>query len=337
MSIVITGGGTGGHLAIARAVCEELNRRGIKPIFIGSLRGQDRAWFENNEGFLCCYFFDTQGVVNQGFLGKAVSVLKIIRAMREIIQIYKAKSVQKVFSVGGFSAAPASFVALLTRKPLYIHEQNAIMGSLNRLLKPFAKAVFSSYLPDSPAKDYPVAATFFKYRRIRTEVRSVIFLGGSQGAAFINDFALNIAGELVQRGIKIIHQTGARDFERVKEAYQKKGIDAEVFDFDKNLAQRINRADFAISRAGASTLWELSANALPALFVPFPHAAGNHQFYNAKFLADLGLAFVKRQEELNTQDLWPILESDIQPISEGLANLVLPDGAKKIVDLILAD
>ncbi|WP_234697145.1 undecaprenyldiphospho-muramoylpentapeptide beta-N-acetylglucosaminyltransferase [Nitrosophilus alvini] len=332
-SIVIAGGGTGGHLSIARALKEELNKRGIKPVYIGSTAGQDRKWFENDEGFKERFFFETKGVVNQKGIKKVFSLLNIFKASLKAKKIIKKQATTAVISVGGYSAAPAGFGAVMNKTPLYIHEQNAIMGKLNRILAPFAKEVFGSFTKNPIP--YPVSQTFFKKQRIRSEVKTVIFLGGSQGAKFINDFAIKIAKELEKRDIAIIHQTGSRDFDRVKKEYEKAGIDADVFDFDKNISLKIAEADFAVSRAGASTLWELAANALPALFIPYPYAAADHQYFNAKYLSERNAAFVKRESELKPEDFFDFLETDIKSMSEKLQDIAKPEGAKIIIDRVL--
>lgn len=333
-NIAITGGGTGGHLKIAKAIKEELNKRGVKPIFIGSTYGQDRVWFEDDDGFSKKYFFDTKGVVNQSFIGKFGSLAKIYKAMREVQKIFNDEKITKVFSVGGYSSAPASFASIVTKRELFIHEQNAIIGKSNRLLKPFAKEFLSSYF-NSKVKDYPIDEYFFKSARERREVKTIIFLGGSQGARHINSFALFIAKDLEKMGIKIIHQTGDKDFLRVKEAYEEMGIFADVFNFHKNLIEKIKEADFAISRSGASTLWELVANQVPTLFVPYPYSAKDHQYYNAKFLADKGLCFLKREDELKEDFIFELLKKDFSEISKKLKDEISQNGAKEIVDLLL--
>ena len=334
MKIVITGGGTGGHLSIAKAIKEELNKRGIKPIFIGSTNGQDRAWFENDEGFLKKYFFNTGGVVNKGGVGKIKSLINILGYAYRCRSIFKEHSIDAVFSVGGYSAAPASIASVVFKKPLYIHEQNAVIGKLNSLLKPYAKAIFSSYFDDSPLKDYPVRDIFFQNARIRDSIKTIIFLGGSQGATAINNFAKSVAPTLKQRGIKVIHQCGKRDYESLKEFYKKIDFEVDLFDFSKNLEEKIKEADFAISRSGASTMWELSASLLPALFIPYPYAAKDHQYYNAKFLNDSGLCFLKREDELDSSVIDEILKSDISKMSYGLNNIIKQGGAKRIVDFM---
>jgi len=206
MKIVITGGGTGGHLAIARSLRDAALKAGHSCLFIGSTSGQDEAWFKDDKYFESVHFLQTSGVVNKRGLHKLFAVWLSFKAMLQALSL--VKQADCVISVGGFSAAPASFAAVLLRRPYFIHEQNAAIGRLNRLLRPFSKAFFSSYEPSSPVKDYPVRASFFKEARIRSSVKTVIFLGGSQGARFINDLAVKIAPVLKEKGIKIIHQAG---------------------------------------------------------------------------------------------------------------------------------
>ncbi len=332
MSIVMTGGGTGGHLAIIKAVKEQL--KGEELIYIGSTKGQDKQWFENDDDFKEKYFFETRGVVNQKGLGKLRSLWMMFQAMLEARKLLKKHNAKVVFSVGGFSSAATAFAAKSMGIPLVIHEQNAALGSLNKLLKPYAKAFISSYLEESPIKAYPIKEIFFENARVRQEVKTIIFLGGSQGAKAINELALSIAPELKNRGIKIIHQAGVNNIEEVKRSYHDLGIDAEVFGFTTKLADYMNEADFAIARAGASTLWELSATALPTLFIPYPYAASDHQFYNAQFLVEKELAWLMREDDIEIDKVLAMLDEDMETKSKGLMNIVEKDGSYKIAQYI---
>ena len=327
MSIVITGGGTGGHLAIAKAIKEELNKRDIKPIFIGSTYGQDRSWFEDDEGFKERYFFETSGVVNKRGFAKVKSLYDISKKVLDLKEIFKKHEIKSVMSVGGYSAAPASFGAIIFKKDFFIHEQNAVMGRLNSLLKPFARQIFFN-----DPNYYPVREVFFEGFRVRDEIKRVIFLGGSQGARAINDFAMKVAPRLSKMGVKITHQTGKNDEKKLEEFYKKEGIEADCFAFSADLAQKISEADFAIARAGASTIWELCANGLPALFIPYPYAAGDHQYHNALFLSQENLALLKREESLSESVLDEIFALDLSKISQKIATLPNRDASKLIVD-----
>jgi len=334
--IVVTGGGTGGHLAVARSFIDELYERGYKVIFIGSTKGADRDWFANYEKIELKYFLETKGVVNQNFLGKFASLFKIIKEAFFCKNIMQQYGVKKVISVGGFSAASASFGAIIGGLELFIHEQNSVMGNLNKITSKFAKEVFSSYDLNSSIKDYPINQKFFDFQRIRKEIKTIIFLGGSQGATAINNFAMEIAPTLQAKNIQIIHQTGKNDLEKCKLFYKESGIDATVFDFDKNILEYMDKADFAVSRSGASSLWELCALGIPTLFIPYPHASLNHQYYNAKFLLESNLCLLRLQNQLDKKVLEEIFNTDIETISGNLINTIKQDGVKQIIDRIIA-
>jgi UDP-N-acetylglucosamine--N-acetylmuramyl-(pentapeptide) pyrophosphoryl-undecaprenol N-acetylglucosamine transferase len=360
----MTGGGTGGHLAIIKAVKEALvnseqivdssgqsldnnsnEKESQNPtsyllpstyslIYVGSTKGQDKQWFENDDDFTQKYFFETRGVVNQGGLGKIKSLWMMFKAMLSSIKILRTHNATVVFCVGGFSAAPMAFAAKLTGTPLVIHEQNAALGSLNKLLKPYVKYFISSYLDESPIKAYPMKQIFFDNAHIRNKVKTIIFLGGSQGARAINTLALDIAPKLKEKGIKIIHQAGVNHIAEVEKSYKDLGIEADVFGFTTKLADYMNEADFAIARSGASTLWELSATALPALYIPYPYAVSDHQFYNAQFLVEQNLAWVMRENEIDISKILALLDEDMSKKSQGLMQSIEKDGSQKIAQLL---
>lgn len=352
MRVVITGGGTGGHLSVAKALLQAFVAQGWECIFIGSSNGADSMYFAEEANFQQKWFLRTQGVVNQKGFCVVKSLWKQVSALRQACKILKDFQPNFVLSVGGYSAAPAAFGACLLRIPLIIHEQNAKIGRLNQLLKPFAKLFFSSYLKSSPIPFYPVNETFFQTARVRSSLQTLLFMGGSQGAKAINSFALSLANTLKNRKIKILHQSGTTDFLRVVQTYLEMGlhvgvldkthlllesknlqripqintaslkeVDAIVFDFYKDLSSVYALCDFALCRAGASSLWELCANGLPALFVPYPHAANNHQYHNAAFLTQKKLGFLCTEENLSDTILWDCikrLECDITTISTNL-------------------
>lgn len=328
----MTGGGTGGHLAIIKAVKEYLDEEEL--VYIGSTKGQDKQWFEEDDDFAYRYFFETRGVVNQGALGKVKSLFMMFKATLKAMKLLRKHKAKVVFSVGGFSAAATAFAAKILRIPLVIHEQNAALGSLNKLLKPYATHFISSYLEESPIKAYPIKTIFFDKARLRDKVNTIIFLGGSQGAKAINTLALEMASELKSRGIKIIHQAGVNNIDEVKKAYDDLGIEAEVFGFTTKLADYMQEADFAIARSGASTLWELAATAVPTLFIPYPYAASDHQFYNAQFLVEKELAWIMREKEIDTQKVLALLDENMSEKSQGLMEIVEQNGSEKIAKLL---
>lgn len=334
MNLIFTGGGTGGHLVIALSLAETARLRGHKVMFIGSTSGQDRQWFGNSTLFDEVHFLETTGVVNKSGFGKLGALWKVFKALlksRGLIRSFKADA---VVSVGGFSAAPAAMAAVVSGTPLYIHEQNAVTGKLNRLLRPYAKRFFSSYEEGENHCDYPVNALYFENSRIRDSIKTVIFLGGSQGAKFINDLAIEIAPWLQSGGIQILHQCGLKEEERVRAAYHELGIQAEVYGFTTKIAELCERSDFAVSRSGASTLWELCAARIPAFYIPFPYAAADHQYHNARYIIDHNAGWCERQNEGLILKLQEAILSDIRPKSEALGELISPNGAAHIIEKI---
>ncbi|WP_066388948.1 UDP-N-acetylglucosamine--N-acetylmuramyl-(pentapeptide) pyrophosphoryl-undecaprenol N-acetylglucosamine transferase [Helicobacter himalayensis] len=351
----ITGGGTGGHLAIAKALALELKARNLPCVYIGSTLGQDKLWFgessasnANEALFVKTYFLQSTGVVNKRGLAKLGALLKVANATKLARKIFKIHNVHAVISVGGFSAAGASIGALICRIPLFIHEQNAMSGSLNKILSPFAKAVFSSFPQEHTgffkARNfvqcaYPIRKEFFVKARVREKIDSVLFLGGSQGARTINNLALELAPKLLELGIKVFHQCGKNDFERVKEAYAKQGILERVnaFSYNPNLVELMERSDVCISRSGASSVWETCANGLPCFFVPYPYAHKNHQYFNALEFQKKGLAEICTEYKLDSAKVLTFLQNlkpKISQISQILHSATSPNGAKEIITQI---
>jgi len=335
VKICITGGGTGGHLMIAEALAEAGVNDGHELIFIGSTSGQDRKYFQSHSNFSHVYFLETTGVVNQKGFKKFIALFKVFRAFFKARSILKNHNIIATYSVGGFSAAPASLASISKFIPLFIHEQNAVVGKLNSILKPFAKNFISAYDENSPIKGYPVKLDFFKYGRVRNDLKTIIFLGGSHGAKAINDLAISTCRELQERNIKIIHQAGEADFERVKKEYETLGVEVELYSFTKDLQNLITKSDLAISRAGASTLWELTANGCPALFVPYPYAAGDHQYHNARFIVDNNLGWCERENNNLKAKLLNILEEDLESRSEGLIQYSSKNVASQMIENVV--
>lgn len=379
MALLITGGGTGGHLAIAQALGEELAKRkgqngGFgEVVYVGSVSGQDKQWFEidsplgdsflqspncaslrcmydtphshseeiaksntanarissknaKSDGadtkaldshkksiFSATYFLPTSGVVDKRGIAKILSLLHHLKSIKTIRAIFAKHDIKAVISVGGFSAAPASIGAIVFGKPLFIHEQNAIKGRLNALLSPFAKRVFSSF--GKRRVPYPIKSQAREKARVRTEIKTIAFIGGSQGARTINHLAISLAPTLLSLGFRIIHQCGQNELESTKAKYAEIGIGTctqteahsdvdskklELFGFSTDILSHLESADICIGRAGASSVWENAALGLPMIYVPYPYAASNHQVHNAEFFASKGLGLVLVESKNNT-------------------------------------
>ena len=351
MNVLITGGGTGGHLSIAKALALSCKAKGFGVYYIGSTSGQDRLWFEGSDIFSACYFLESSGVVNKRGFARFKALYLQIKAMFASLKILKKHDISAVVSVGGFSAGGASFASVVARIPLFIHEQNATLGTLNKILSIFARARFCSFdLRGFIKTSYPINSDFFTFARDRKRLETIIFIGGSQGASAINAFALEVAGDLLDMGIGIIHQCGKLDFESLCEQYKnmglvgknfdegvsfryKNGCEVVLFSFSKRLLSYITKADFCVSRSGASSLWELCANRLPAIFVPYPYAAKNHQYLNALSLGDLCKIIL--QDRLDKKDFLSYIDTlDLRKASENLKGIISPNGADEIISSI---
>ena len=332
MKLCITGGGTGGHLMIAQALVEVATKMNHELIFIGSTHGQDQKYFANDSRFSAVYFLETTGVVNQKGLGKFKALYKIFKAFLTSRTLLKKHNIEATYSVGGFSAAPASFATLSKKLPLFIHEQNAVEGRLNSLLKPYARRFISAYDKNSPIKGYPVKRVFSDTARVRENLKTIIFLGGSHGAKAINDLALSVATQLQKREIRIIHQAGESDFERVKKEYEILGVEVDLYAFTTELAKLIEKSDLSISRAGASTLWELTTNGCPAFYIPYPYAAGDHQYHNAQFIVENDLGWCEREGEDLKAKLLEILDEPLEQKSKALMEYASCDVAKRMIE-----
>jgi UDP-N-acetylglucosamine--N-acetylmuramyl-(pentapeptide) pyrophosphoryl-undecaprenol N-acetylglucosamine transferase len=318
---------------IAEALLEVAVARGHEVIFIGSTSGQDQKYFKNSSKFSDVYFLDTSGVVNKRGFGKIKALWAIIKAFFTARKLLRKHKIEAVYSVGGFSAAPAAFASITCGLPLFIHEQNAIIGKLNTILKPFAKSFTSAYDKSSSIKGYPVKKIFFDSAHTREDIKTIIFLGGSQGAKAINDLALSVAIKLSERGIKIIHQCGEKEYERVQDTYGMLGIDVELYGFTKELHTLISRADLAVSRAGASTLWELTSNGLVAFFIPYPYAAADHQYHNAHYIVANNLGWCHREGEDLEALLTSLLDENLKEKSQKLLTL----NSKNVAELMIKE
>jgi UDP-N-acetylglucosamine--N-acetylmuramyl-(pentapeptide) pyrophosphoryl-undecaprenol N-acetylglucosamine transferase len=271
-------------------------------------------------------------------------------------RIISRRSPDAVIGVGGYSAGPVVLAAAWRGVPTMILEQNAVPGLTNRLLARWVRAAAVTYeqtLACFQGKGFvsgnPVRPEFFRGEATSTiDARPlpsgrVLVLGGSQGAHAINLAVVEAASELVRAhaGVELVHQTGERDLAVVREAYRARGIAVRAEAFLDPLAGEMTAADLVICRAGATTLAELAASARPAILVPFPAAADDHQRKNARVLADAGAAEMIDQGELTgarLADLVQRLLSDrprLAAMGKAIHAFARPDAAARIVDRLL--
>jgi UDP-N-acetylglucosamine--N-acetylmuramyl-(pentapeptide) pyrophosphoryl-undecaprenol N-acetylglucosamine transferase len=315
MKCVIAGGGTGGHLFPGMAIAEAFIDRetGNEVLFIGTERGIEARVLAG--GRFPLKMIHAMPIKGRSFTGKLRALWALPKAIAEALAILKEFRPQIVLGVGGYASGPGVLAAFLLRTKRAIHEQNVIPGMTNRFLKGFSQRIFISF--EEAKRYFPARKTVVTGNPIRKEIAvsaslrergarfTILIFGGSAGAHRINAAVMEALDSLQERrsSLTFIHQTGKEDFSLVSRSYEKKGFEAEVLPFIDEMARCYRRADLVICRSGASTVAELAVCAKAAILIPYPHAAHNHQWMNAKRLVDLGAARMIVDEELNGPSL----------------------------------
>jgi len=317
--LVITGGGTGGHLFPGVAVAEAIlaDRPGSQVLFIGTDRQVDSQVLGNRP--FASTSIRCQGLKGRSLGGRLAALWLLPQAIWSAGRILKKFHPDLVLGVGGYVTGPVVLAARLLGIPTCIHEQNSVPGLANRWLGKIVQRIFLS-LPGSE-QYFPAARTRLTGNPVRAEIlaaagqergkggndgRTLLVLGGSQGAHRLN---LLVAEGLAARkdelppGFRVIHQTGHQDEEMVRGLYQQSGIAAQVSGFITDMAGTYRQADLLVSRAGATSLAELCVMGCPAILVPYPYAADNHQEFNARQVADSGGALLFKESELTSEKL----------------------------------
>jgi len=359
LSVVIAGGGTGGHLYPGIAVAREILRRhpDARVTFAGTTRGLE-ARVIPREGFELDVI-RSAGLKGKSIISRARGAALLPLSFVDAWRILSRRRPDVVIGVGGYSSGPVVMLASLRRIPTMVLEQNAVPGLTNRLLARRVRAAavnFQSTLSYFGKRGFvagnPVRAEFFEAagpESSKFEVRSsksdrLLILGGSQGAHAINMAMVEAAPRLVRArpGLEVVHQTGERDLAGVREAYERSGIGARAESFLDLVAREMTAADLVICRAGATTLAELAAAGCPAVLVPFPAATDDHQRKNAQVLADAGAAVLLDQAGLTGEKLADIAgslladRSKLAAMSAAMRRFAKPDAAARIADRVLA-
>ena len=307
MKVIISGGGTGGHLSPALALGETLKR--MRPdtdfLFIGTTAGLDEQ-FLSRSGFRY-ELLDVGGVRGHGVREAAVSIGKMVAAIFKARSLLKAHRPTLVVGVGGYASMPSAVAALTLGIPLILMEQNTRPGLTNRVLARFARRIcvaFEDSLPLLPHARVQVTGNPVRFIPVNNlnphpDLFSILVLGGSSGAHRLNLGALSAFKILNKAVIKvsIIHQTGAADEGLVRSGYQQAGIEAEVTPFIHDMAGAFARADLVVARAGAMTVSEIALAGRPAIFVPYPFHRDHQQEYNARTLERQGGALIIADDE----------------------------------------
>ncbi len=348
---MFAGGGTGGHLFPGIAVARALAARHpcVSILFAGTGRGVEARALAR-EGFA----FEV--VRSAGLVGKSLPAILRALALVPVSLVDAARLLRRarpdlVIGLGGYSAGPLVLLAALAGRPTMLLEQNAVPGLTNRLLRPVVRAAAVSFETAATwfghkafVSGNPVRADFFAAgaaRAVRAAGRlHLLVLGGSQGAHTLN-VAMVAAAPAVAAGmtgrLELTHQAGERDCDAVRDGYRRAGVDACVEPFFDAMAEKMASADLVVCRAGATTLAEVAASGLPALVVPLPHAAGDHQRRNAAVFAEAGAA-----EVLEEVDLEDYLEARLAALADdadrrramgrAARGLARPDAAARVAE-----
>ena len=311
MRVIVAGGGTGGHVIPAIAVAQELKSRyDADVLFIGTARGMETRTVPA-AGFPLELI--TVGALNRVSLTTRIKTLfDLPRAVAQSAQIIREFRPDVMIGVGGYASGPAMLAGAMLRVPLLAFEPNVIPGIANRLVARMVQAAavhFEStqkYFRNAVVTGVPVRGEFFAIpARSTTDRPTLLVFGGSQGAHAINTAVTQALPALVERvpGIQLIHQTGQKDYEEAKAAAASAGIWAEVSSFIDDMPGAFARADLLICRSGASTVAEVAAAGKPAIFVPLPTAADDHQRHNAETLSKASAAILLPQSELTPDRL----------------------------------
>lgn len=357
--MIVAGGGTGGHLFPGIAVAENFLARGNgnEALFVGSERGIEARILPRLG--LPHEFIAAAGIRGKGVFSRAKGLVLLLYAYSQARQILRRFKPDRVLGVGGYASGPVVMAARGMGLRCFIHEQNAIPGFTNRTLGRFSDRVFISldesggYFPrekvlltGNPIRKEILAEITKSSREVgkNGEFRLLVF-GGSAGAHSIN---MNMIAALpylagLRDRLSITHQTGDKDLDEVRAAYQREGFRAETLTFIDDMAGAYRNADMVVCRAGATTLAEVTACGKACIFIPYPYAVDDHQRRNAEALLKKGAGFMILDRELTGESLGSLLgelvrnPAMIETAGLSARSLARLDAAQVIVDEMLKD
>lgn len=350
--VLMTAGGTGGHVYPALAVATELLARGMRVEWVGTARGLEHRVVPRAGITLHC--LPVRGVRGKSLLDKAAALWFLALASVEALWLLFRLGPQCVVGMGGYVAGPAGVAAWLLRKPLLIHEQNAVAGTTNRMLAPLAARVVAAFpgafreQVSNTVLGNPVrrplleagAARVYDYAGQRP--LRLLVLGGSLGAQAINDVLPPVIRDLQARGgeLEVWHQTGDAHVAAVRQSYGDLLVPGMRVDpFIEDMAEAYSWADVVLCRAGALTVSELAIMGCPSILVPLPHAIDDHQTANARSLSDRGAAVLLRQADMTVGTLVASLRGYmthprmLARMAAAAAAAAMPDAAARVSDL----
>jgi UDP-N-acetylglucosamine--N-acetylmuramyl-(pentapeptide) pyrophosphoryl-undecaprenol N-acetylglucosamine transferase len=311
MRAILAGGGTGGHVIPALAIANELRDcYGAEIVFIGTARGMETRLVPA-AGYRL-ELVQVGALKNVSLMTRAKTVFDLPRAILKCASFFREFKPDVVIGVGGYASGPAMMAAGLKGIPSVIFEPNYVPGFANRMAAKTAKAACVQFedtcrfFRNCTVTGVPVRKAFFEIepRRLGAPPSLLVF-GGSQGARAINNAivaALPILKEKLP-GLRIVHQTGPKELEAVQQGYAAAVVTADVKAFIDDMPRAFAEADLIVCRSGASTVAEITAAGKPAIFVPFPKAADDHQTKNAQAVANVGGGVLMSQSVLTPEKL----------------------------------
>lgn len=359
MRLLVAGGGTGGHLFPGLALGEEVKTRHPRNdvLFVGSARGIEAR--EVPKAGYPLQIIDVGPLKRIGLGGMMKGLFRIPRALWQSVQILRKFDPDVVIGVGGYSSGPVLLAAWLMRKPTAIQEQNALPGFTNRTLGRFVDAIFIAF-PEAEA-GFPARKTHLLGNPIRrafldnylhtkppSDRLSLFVTGGSQGAHALNlrvAEALEILAPEIGGRLQVLHQTGVKDQAEIAARYEtlkSAGLDARAVAFIDDMPRAYAGADLLVCRAGATTIAELTVCKKPAILVPFPFAADDHQTVNAHSMVEAGAALLLPERDLTPQKLAGeirSLEADrtrLARMARASGVLGRPEAAREIADVCVS-
>jgi UDP-N-acetylglucosamine--N-acetylmuramyl-(pentapeptide) pyrophosphoryl-undecaprenol N-acetylglucosamine transferase len=348
MRVVLAGGGTGGHVIPALAIAQQLKKDfGAEVLFIGTPRGMENrlvpaAGFELK--------LVKVGALNRVSLATRLrTIVDLPRAVWDASRMLAKFRAEVVVGVGGYASGPAMAAAILKRVPTVAFEPNVVPGFANRKIAPWVSAAavqfeqtgkfFSNY----QVTGVPVRPAFFEIspRPASASPPTLLVFGGSQGAHAINAAMVEALPALRAKvpGLHIIHQTGERDYNEARAAYESAGMKAEVSAFITDMPGIFARADLLVCRSGASTVGEVTAAGKPAVFIPFPRAADDHQKVNAQALVEAGAAALLEEANLTADSLAQTVaqlfadRSRLEQMGQAAKKLAHPNAAQDVAEM----
>ena len=349
-TIVIAGGGTGGHLYPGIAIAEEIvaRRRGVEIVFAGAGSRLERDILEPH-GFRLVTI-RSGGIVGKSLAGRMRGIGRAVAGFAQSIRTLMRLKPKAVIGVGGYASGPMVMAAVSVRLPSLIHEQNCHPGLTNRLLAPWVRRVAVSFEETKhhfggrgELTGNPIRAAFKGVKRkTRGDTFNILIFGGSQGAKAINGAVVDALPHLKPHrlGLRFLHGTGASDHERVSAAYAALQFEASVSPYITDIREAYEWADLVIARAGASSVSEIAACGKASILVPLPTAAHDHQRYNAHKLHEAGAAIVMEEPSLTGDRLATTLlrlrddPGRVVAMERSALSLARPDAAARIVDMI---